>query len=43
MKTLGRFPLPAMDRVLMASLILLLAAFLVVLMLEPGAVGRGGR
>jgi len=32
-----------MDRLLLVSLLVLLAAFLVVLLVEPGAVGRGGR
>jgi hypothetical protein len=38
-----RFHFPPLDRVLVVSLVVLLAAFLVVLLVEPGAVGRGGR
>jgi len=43
MKALRQLRLPAMDRVLVVSLLVLLAVFLVVLLVEPGAVGRGGR
>ena len=43
MKSLRQLRLPTMDRLLLVSLLVLLAAFLVVLLVEPGAVGRGGR
>lgn len=43
MKSLHQLRLSAMDRVLVVSLLVLLVAFLVVLLVEPGAVGRGGR
>lgn len=38
-----RFQFLPLDRALLISLVVLLAAFLVVLLVEPGAVGRGGR
>jgi hypothetical protein len=43
MKALREFRFPGLDRMLLVSLLVLLVAFLVVLLVEPGAVGRGGR
>jgi len=43
MKSLRALRPPALDRMLLVALLVLLVAFLVVVFVEPGAVGRGGR
>jgi len=43
MKSLPELRLPTLDRMLLVALLVLLVAFVVVVFVEPGAVGRGGR